>query len=291
MYLKGRLPKLWPVPVLVKPLEYHAASVVVALKPRRLWASMFGRWPILWPRLCLWAAMMAATFPYVLLRSVADDTGMPREQVALAIDRLIGFGQTPPERLQDWLYAGDVRPFDLVMCLTHMAWFYMPEILTMHVIVSRWDLFPRLVGIRLGILYAGLIGYLLLPTEPPWMVCDVSRILEVKAGMPLDADLNQVAAMPSLHVALPAALAMWLWIERVPLWAWLFPFYAALTAFAVVYLGEHYLVDVLAGVLLAYVVVRLVVRFLPSRRCALEASQPDHSRDVATSPPDDPPSA
>src|SRR4030042_2702030 len=149
MYLKGRLPKLWPVPVLVKPLEYHAASVAGALKPRRLWASMFGRWPILWRRLGLWAAMMAATFPYVLLRSVADETGMPREQVALALERAIGFGQTFPERLQDWLYAGDLRPFDSVMRLPHMAWFYVPEILTMHVIVSRGGLFPRLVGIRL----------------------------------------------------------------------------------------------------------------------------------------------
>lgn len=289
MYLKGRLPKLWRVPVLGKPFECSTESFVLVLKPRRLWVSMFGRWPILWRRLCLWAAMTVATFPYIFLRGVADNTGMPREQAALALDRLIGFGEPPPERLQDWFYAGGVRPFDWVMCLVHMAWFFMPEIITIYVVVSRWDLFPKLVGIRLGVLYAGLIGFFVLPTEPPWMASHVARILEVKAGAPLDMDLNLVAAFPSLHVALPAALAMWLWTERLPLWALLFTFYTALTTFAVVYLGEHYVVDVLAGIALAYLVVRLVAKFLPSRRFGLETGQPGHSCGVTTSPPDDSP--
>ena len=49
---------------------------------------------------------------------------------------------------------------------------------------------------------------------------------------------------------------MWLWQAKMRRWAVVIAVYAALTAFAVVYLGEHYVVDVVAGLLLAFVVVR-----------------------------------
>ena len=49
---------------------------------------------------------------------------------------------------------------------------------------------------------------------------------------------------------------MWLWQAKMRRWAVVIAVYAALTAFAVVYLGEHYVVDVVAGLLLAFAVVR-----------------------------------
>jgi membrane-associated phospholipid phosphatase len=62
----------------------------------------------------------------------------------------------------------------------------------------------------------------------------------------------------------------------------LFVLYTALTTVDVVYLGEHYLVDALAGVALAYFVVRLVTNLLPGRRVESEMDRPGDSRDVVS---------
>jgi len=226
-------------------------------------ADTFRRRPIAL-RLWCWVAAALATLPYIWLRGIADDAGMPREQVTLGLERLIGFGKPLSERLQDWLYTGSVQPLDWVMCAVHLSWFLAPEIITVYVVVLRWDLFPQLAAVRLGVLYMGLIGFFLLPTEPPWMAVDVVRILEVANGEPLQVDNNALAALPSLHVALPAALMMWLWTVRLPKLALLLTLLTAMMILAVVYLGEHYLVDALAGLALAYIAVQLVVRFLPS---------------------------
>jgi hypothetical protein len=57
---------------------------------------------------------------------------------------------------------------------------------------------------------------------------------------------NPVAAVPSLHAALPLTLTLVLWRLR-PAWSPLAMLYTLLMAPSLVYLGEHYAVDVLAG--------------------------------------------
>ena len=222
---------------------------------RRRLRMLFERWPAI-PRLLAWAGVWVATFGYILLRGVADDAGIPRTKFVLPIDRVIGFGETPSERLQDWLYTGEISAFDWPLIWIHSSWFFVLPVITLYVLVFRWELFGQLATVRLGVLYAGLIGFFLFPTEPPWMTTDVVRLLDIRAGEVLSIDTNPVAALPSLHVALPSAIAMWLWQVRMNRWAVVITVYAALTAFEVVYLGEHYVVDVVAGLLLAFAVVR-----------------------------------
>ncbi len=222
---------------------------------RRLRGSVKGSWLI--PRLLAEPALFAAALPYVFLRGVADGTAIPRVPFALSIDRMIGLGATPSERLQGWFYGGALSSFDWFWLSVHAAWFFMPGIITIYVIIFRWELFRSLATVRLLVLYVGLIGFFLFPTEPPWMATDVARLLDVKAGEVIATDTNPLAAFPSLHVALPAAIAMWLFRVRMNRWAAIFTVYVALTAFDVVYLGEHYVVDVVAGLLLAYAIVRV----------------------------------
>jgi membrane-associated phospholipid phosphatase len=65
------------------------------------------------------------------------------------------------------------------------------------------------------------------------------------------AGTNAVAAMPSLHSAVPWLMAIAFWKYR---WfRWLALWYAASMSFAVVYLGEHYFVDAAAGLAAAAV--------------------------------------
>jgi membrane-associated phospholipid phosphatase len=124
----------------------------------------------------------------------------------------------------------------------------------------------------------GLAIYFLVPTAPPWLAAnagdlpDVARISAL-ANSEVWADAyergayvagaNDVGAMPSLHTALSAVVAMTLWrVSRVlGVIGWL---YVCAMGFSLMYLGEHYLVDVLAGVAIAALAWRLVTsRFEP----------------------------
>jgi membrane-associated phospholipid phosphatase len=78
---------------------------------------------------------------------------------------------------------------------------------------------------------------------------------------------NIVAACPSLHAAFPLICLLVARRFGLPRWvqvALAFQFVGV--AFAIVYTGEHYVVDVLAGALYAVVVFRLITALLDSRR-------------------------
>ena len=64
-------------------------------------------------------------------------------------------------------------------------------------------------------------------------------------------DTNPIAAMPSLHSAFPILCSILLW----SIYHWkAFPFYLySLTVlFAIIYTGDHYVTDILAGLILAF---------------------------------------
>jgi membrane-associated phospholipid phosphatase len=121
--------------------------------------------------------------------------------------------------------------------------------------------------------YAGFITYLLFPAAPPWYAAALGRIPPVdqilgqvlwqhSVSQPIVLaygyfDPNPVAAIPSLHAAFPVLVWLIVWKLR-PRWGWATAVYPLLMDFAVIYLGEHYLIDVLLGTLygaVAYAVV------------------------------------
>jgi hypothetical protein len=110
----------------------------------------------------------------------------------------------------------------------------------------------------------GLIGYFAVPTAPPWWAAEQGRIGRLHRIMedvgqrvwgrfwsPLYGFLggNPLAAMPSLHFATSLMAAHELG-ETGGLPAVLGWGYAATLGFALVYLGEHYVLDLLAGMAL-----------------------------------------
>ena len=138
------------------------------------------------------------------------------------------------------------------------------------VVFAAWRLdrkhFPAYAAGVVGTVYIGLVVSLLVPTAPPWLAAQtgdlphVFRVLEdisqeVAPGtyaLAYDvAGPNAVAAMPSLHVAVPAVIAATAWSRaRRPLGVAAWPYVSA-RAFSLVSLGEHYVVVVLAGVRVA----------------------------------------
>ncbi|WP_408642238.1 phosphatase PAP2 family protein [Speluncibacter jeojiensis] len=74
------------------------------------------------------------------------------------------------------------------------------------------------------------------------------------------AGVNQVAAIPSLHAALSAMVAVFLWTRVRRRWRPLLAAYALTMAFTLVYAGEHYVFDILLGWATAAIVLVVISR-------------------------------
>jgi membrane-associated phospholipid phosphatase len=81
------------------------------------------------------------------------------------------------------------------------------------------------------------------------------------------ASVNLVAAIPSLHAGLTAAVSAFLWTRVRRKWRPLLVAYPLIMAFTLVYTAEHYVVDILLGWALAAVVVMTLQRY-ETRRAA-----------------------
>jgi len=195
------------------------------------------------------------------------------------IDRLIGMGTPPTLRLQRAFgRPGRLSRPEKALVWSHWIWFLIPHGTSLYVLVRRPDHFARTAAHVYGTFDIGLIGYWAVPTAPPWYAAkaglmadgktpEVRRMMVEygeqfwKSGwQPLYGSLagNPLAAMPSLHFATSVMAARML-AETGPVagavgWA-----YASTLGVALVYLGEHYVVDLAAG----YALTELVRRGAP----------------------------
>jgi PAP2 superfamily protein len=186
------------------------------------------------------------------------------------IDRFLGLGVLPTLRLQRRLARpGRITPFDRLLIWVHWLWFLTPHAALAYILARRRDMFARSATLIYAVFDLGLVGYWALPTAPPWYAAQQGRI--EYDGMPTlrrvmfehgeefwDARWqplydflggNPLAAMPSLHFATSVMAAHALsevgTAPAVVGWT-----YAAALSVALVYLGEHYVVDLLAGLAL-----------------------------------------
>ena len=147
--------------------------------------------------------------------------------------------------------------------------------------VRHPERFTRAAVMTYAVFNLGAIFYWLAPTAPPWYVAvqeDAAdemiavRRMMVEYGEEFWGDGwgslysvfggNPLAAMPSLHFA-TSVMAALLLAELSPLGGALGFAYATTLGFALVYLGEHYVVDLVGGVALTAVVRRIGPRAGP----------------------------
>jgi PAP2 superfamily len=204
-----------------------------------------------------------------------DDPELLARRVKVAYpvraDRLLGGGTTPTLRLQRALGTpGSFRWWEKLLVWSHWLWFAFPHGTVLYLIARH----PDRVAAGAGRIYAtfdlGLIGYWALPTAPPWYAAaeglmEDGRTPELRRMMveygehfwrsgwaPLYGVFggNPLAAMPSLHFAtsVTAAHVLAETGSRAGALGWT---YALVLGVALVYLGEHYVVDLAAGLALA----------------------------------------
>ena len=219
---------------------------------------------------------------WVRLWLVADDAVSPmRVDYAVAADHLLRLGQLPTAWLQGWLYAaGEVGPFDVAMIAVYVTFFFGHQVALFALILLRPRMLGRYAVAFMATSYISLAVMFLVPTAPPWLASDLGaasdvarvahEVLSVASGSAFDAryaaaQVNEVAAMPSMHLA--ATLVVSLAAVRANRGLrWLAIVYPVAMGLALVYLGEHYVVDVLAGAVVGYVGWRVSDALLRSGR-------------------------
>jgi hypothetical protein len=201
-------------------------------------------------------------------------------------DRLLGFGTLPTTWLQEHLYQGHTGPLEVFSVAMYISHFIAPLLLAF-AIWAFWKNrgFSDLLFGLLAVSILANITFLLAPTAPPWLAAEHGLIPPVQPIIKnalFDLDLNAlalrkgdassynvVAAVPSLHVAWPVICLLVIRKHRLPVG--LFAAQAALTVgvvFAIVYTGEHYLVDAIIGALYALAAWWLVQWAVGARRRA-----------------------
>ena len=211
----------------------------------------------------LWAGYVLGFLFFAHLRSLADETGIPvRFEYVADLEQALFAGQSPTVWLQEHLYVpGNGGPLEIAATSVYFSYFFAPHLVALWLWLRRRDLFGRYVTALLGTAYLGLALSFVVPTAPPWLAGQsghlpfVSRIVEdVVSGVNPSAyargyelvGINPVAAMPSLHMAGTVIVLLAAWRAGFGLrLAGLA--YGAAMAFALVYTGEHYVVDVAAG--------------------------------------------
>jgi PAP2 superfamily len=233
------------------------AAVAAALPRGR------GRAAALWAS-HMWAYKVAFEIPFDAPEALRRRL---RVMYPLRADRWLGAGRPPTERLQCALRRPlEVTALDRLLAAVYVLWEAEPHLALAWILLRHRDRFPA-AALRLAATYdLSLVAFWLVPTAPPWWASQEqglmggrvkrvpTRVVRDLRGEPLEQDdvqgSNPWASMPSNHFATAATTAMLVAeIDRragVAAWA-----YALALGFALVYHGEHYVVDLLAGLGLA----------------------------------------
>lgn len=186
----------------------------------------------------------------------------------VAIDRAIGLGELPGLRLQRAFgVSGRVNRAEQVLVWCHWLWFFIPHGTAVYYLVRHPEKFEHAALHTYAVFDIGVMAYWAIPTAPPWYAATVAepsrapglRRMMVEHGEmfweerwePLYGFLggNPLAAMPSLHFA-TSVMAAHLLQEVGPVHGAIGWSYALTLGFALVYLGEHYVADLIAGLAL-----------------------------------------
>ncbi len=276
----------WGLPLARDQLFFWLGLGLAAFSVRawRTWGSLVLHW------LPLYGLLVA----YDFLRGAAS---VPVDRAHLSpqldADEAMFGASGPTVWLQDHLWTpGHLHAWDIAVWGVYMTHFFAVWIVAAILWRGPRERFRRWVLLVVLVTVGALLTYWRYPAQPPWMAADrgvlppIDRIvpevwgrLGVRTVQSLYEDgrlVNTVAAVPSLHAAYPALLLAFFW----PAGRWVragLAAYALAMAFTLIYSGEHFFADVLAGWVLVAVAFALVAA--GARAGALAARQ------VVRSPP------
>jgi hypothetical protein len=200
----------------------------------------------------------------------------PYYRPQLDAEKLFFGGYIPAVELQHWLWDGRQQWYDHAVQVVTKLHFIVPPLLGYALWLRRRALFLRFAASMLVLSFAGALTFFLFPAAPPWAAAQSNLIEPITklTGSPASSvassatrsslpdtvgawsvsrliDPNPYAAVPSLHGGYAffvfLFVATLLWRTR---WRWVVPLaalYPLAQSFAVIYTGNHYVVDLVIG--------------------------------------------
>ena len=269
-----------------------------------------------------WLPFALVLLAYDQSRGAADLMGRPTLWHWPAdADRWIFSGTMPTVWLQERLKLPQAPWWEVVISTVYMSFFILPYVVAGVLWLRNRDEWKRFVQLFVGLSFAALVIYALVPAAPPWAAarCTAGDVVGGPSGPPCmfrsargvpdggllgamqtnqdgantwverivtrgwgklhlhtatalidqgQANVNLVAAIPSLHAGTSAAIAVFLWNRVHRKWRPLLVAYPLAMAFTLVYTAEHYVVDILLGwAFAALVMVALGREYAPCASC------------------------
>lgn len=223
-----------------------------------------------------WFPLTGLILGYEYLRSL-----VPKLTIAAHIFPMINFdkfffGEIPAVKLQNMLFTvSKLHWYDYLSVLLYISYFVVPMAVGFVFWLSDRERFKVYSIAFLALHYLAFITFVIFPAMPPWMasqqgylppIRDISS--QVMAHFPTGVSLptvysffgaNLVAAVPSLHAAFPWLIFLFI-AGRVKKWSLFFIPYVLGVWFAVIYLGEHYVFDILVGIVYATAVFLVITK-------------------------------
>lgn len=204
---------------------------------------------------------------YAELRGLAHTLRpVPHYRPQLKLEQLLFAGRVPSAMLQERFWDGVRHWYDTLLVDVTRIHSTVPVVLAFVLWMRRRALFYRFAATMLVLSYAAALVFLFFPSAPPWAAAEAGFPVDVsRIGTALPSfsylgpvsiyhflDNNPYAAIPSLHggysflvflfVASVARHSRWRWPATAAA-----GLYACAQAFAAVYTGNHYVVDLLIG--------------------------------------------
>jgi hypothetical protein len=229
----------------------------------------------------MWAYVAAYELPHDDPERLAARV---RVRYPIVADRALGLGVVPTVRLQRaFAKPNYINRLERVLVWCHWMWFMVPHASVGYVLVRDPDRFTAAAARMYAVFDTGAVFYWAIPTAPPWWAAAHEQLedgqavavrrMMIEYGEEFWGDRwgslydvlggNPLAAMPSLHFA-TSVMGARLLSEVGPVAGALGWTYAATLGLALVYLGEHYAIDLIAGLALTEVIYRRAPRAAPA---------------------------
>jgi membrane-associated phospholipid phosphatase len=210
-----------------------------------------------------WVPFVSLFLGWEAMRGIAAKDGIaPHVTDMVSMEKAISFGHIPTVVLQDWVGPGAHMVVGYIATVLYFCHFIFPLAMGMVMWLRDRVQFLRYTSALLGMALVAFVIYLLVPTAPPWyaqdqgVICCFDHILThslPSAVSPYYQGLNpnHFAAFPSLHAAFP--FLTYLALRKLyPRASWFALGWCCMVWFSVIFLGEHYLVDVISGIAFAW---------------------------------------
>lgn len=220
-----------------------------------------------------WLPFVFILLVWQMLRGYADNAatggGFPLHVGEMVHwDRFLFGGHLPTLTLQEALYTpGQAHWYDVATTMFWAFHFVLPLLFAFYLWATRRHIYWKFVSCLVLLSFAGFATYVLFPAAPPWYASSVGvinhpvylirvdvlnnlhvNVADSLSWIMLQGNPDPVAAMPSLHAAYPTTVfwfCLFYWRKAIPFAV----MYCLGLWFSIVYIGDHYVVDALAGII------------------------------------------